>query len=181
MEIAHLRKSRSKYITLNNRAWAETIELRNRVCHEFVSQGCLALQTFNDVLDWKLGRQRKRTDKHRRGNAAELIRELTGAFWRVQHCDPDKLLKIKLSVLQSIPGVGIGVASTILTLSDPAHFAIIDFRNWEVLYSEEKHGFSVSEYKKYLVDVRNLASQLNCDVQEIDFVLWNEFDLISTK
>lgn len=152
------------------------MNLRNLVGHEFATQGYLTLQTFNSVLDWKLHQQRKRTEKHRGGNSVDLISELTGTFWRVKHKDPDKLMEIKLEVHMSIPGTGIGVASSLLTLSDPANFAIIDFRNWKVLYSEDKRQFTVPEYKKYLADVRKLAEQLDCDVQEIDFILWKEFE-----
>ena len=178
MEIERLRESHKKHITLTNPEWAFTVNLRNLVCHEFATQDYLTSQTFDAVLDWKLRQQRKRTEKHRSENTADLIRELTGAFWRVQHNDLDKLVEIKLSVLMSIPGTGIGVASTILTLSNPANFAIIDFRNWKVLYSEDKRQFTVPEYKKYLVDVRRLANQLDCDVQEIDFLLWKEFEAL---
>lgn len=176
MKIERLRKSHVKHITLTNPEWALTVNLRNLVGHEFATQGYLTLQTFDSVLDWKLRQQRKRTEKHRSENTVDLIRELTGTFWRVKHNDPDKLVEIKLGVLMSIPGTGIGVASSLLTLSDPANFAIIDFRNWKVLYSEDKHQFTVPKYKKYLADVRQLADQLDCDVQEIDFLLWKEFE-----
>jgi thermostable 8-oxoguanine DNA glycosylase len=176
MEIERLRKSHEKHITLTNSEWERTMGLRNLVGHEFSTQGYLTLQTFNKVLDWKLRQQRKRTEKLRIENTADLIRELTGTFWRVKHNAPDKVVEIKLGVLMSIPGTGIGVASALLTLSDPANFAIIDFRNWKVLYSEDKRHFTVPEYKKYLADVRQLAEQLDCDVQEVDFLLWKEFE-----
>jgi hypothetical protein len=176
--VEHLRKLHQKYITPNDPEWALTLNLRGCVSSEFATLGHLTLKTFDSVLDWKLRQQRKRTEKHRSQNNNNLIRELTGAFWRVQHDSSDKLLEIKLKILQSIPGVGIGVASTILTLSNPANFAIIDFRNWKVLYAQDKQGFTVSEYKKYLADMQKLASQLHCDVQEIDFILWKEFETL---
>lgn len=179
MEIEQLRKSHAKHITLTNPEWAFTVNLRNLVSHEFATQGYLTLATFDAVLDWKLRQQRKRTEKHRSGNTTDLVRELTGTFWRVKHNDPDKLLDIKLGVLMSIPGVGIGVASSILTLSGPANFAVIDFRNWEVLYSEKKQQFTVSDYKRYLADVRKLARKLDCDVREVDFLLWKEFESLT--
>lgn len=76
------------------------------------------------------------------------------------------------SGLAVLAGVGIGVASAIIALSHPEDYAIIDFRNWKALYGEDKKNFTTPEYKRYLLDVRDLASKLDCDVQEVDYLLW---------
>lgn len=149
--------------------------------HEFATQGWLTLQTFDAILEWKLRKQRNRTERHRDGNTADLIKELTGTSWRVKHENLVKELDMRLQVLMAIPGTGIGVASAILTLADPENFGIIDFRNWKVLYREDKRQFTTSDYKRYLKDVRGLASQLDCDVQEVDYVLWREFEQLGEQ
>ena len=90
-------------------------------------------------------------------------------------------MEIKLKVLMAIPGTGLGVASAILTLSTPETFAIIDFRNWRVLYNEVKRTFTLTEYKKYLESIRQFAVQLTCDVQEVDYLLWKEFEMLGEQ
>jgi hypothetical protein len=78
--------------------------------------------------------------------------------------------------LLAIPGVGIGVASAIFTLCYPREYAIIDFRNWKVLYGENKRQFSQADYKKYITDMRELAEKVDCEVQELDYLLWKEYE-----
>jgi hypothetical protein len=181
MNIHRLRTLRQKLITPNNGEWVSVISLRNLVRGEFVRQGYLTSQTYHTVLDWKLRRQRNRTERHREGNTEDLIRELTGTFWRVSHPNAEKEMEIKLKVLMAIPGTGLGVASAIFTLSTPETFAIIDFRNWRVLYNEVKRTFTLTEYKQYLEDIRQIALQLACDVQEVDYLLWKEYEKLGEQ
>jgi thermostable 8-oxoguanine DNA glycosylase len=178
MNTDDLKAEHRKHISANNQEWAEILELRKSVRQDFKNCGCLSISTFDSVIDWKLRKQRKRTEKHRTGNTEELIRELTGVFLRVKHANADKLLDIQLAILQAIPGVGIGVASAIMTLSNPKCFAIIDFRNWKVIYGENKKYFTAAQYKRYLTDMRRLAKNLKCDVQEIDYILWKKYETI---
>ena len=171
-----LRTLREQFITTNNAEWVSLVNLRNLVKGEFTRQGYLNTQTYHKVLDWKLRRQRTRTERHREDNPEDLIRELTGTFWRVTHPNAEKQMEIKLKVLMAIPGTGLGVASAILTLSTPETFGIIDFRNWRVLYNEVKRIFTLTEYKRYLEAIRRFAVQLSCDVQEVDYLLWKEYE-----
>ena len=176
MDIDRLQALHRQLITMNNPEWAQLVTLRDLVRGEFATIGHLTPGTYHAVLDWKLRRQRNRTERHREGNTEDLIKELTGTFWRVRHPDFDKELEIRLKVLMAIPGIGLGVASPILTLSAPERFGIIDFRNWKVLYDEEKRVFTLTEYKTYLSDIRELALQLPSSVQEVDYLLWKKFE-----
>jgi len=176
MNIENLKAKHQSLIVSSNSEWTQILSLRSLVRHEFDARGFLTASTFDAVIDWKLRKQRKRTEKHRVGNSANLIQELTGAFWRVKHEDKDNLLAIQLAILLAIPGVGIGVASAIFTLCYPDEYAIIDFRNWKILYGEEKRQFSQADYKKYLTDMRELAEKVECEVQELDYLLWKEYE-----
>ncbi len=162
-----------------NSEWRDTLDLRQLVQHEFQMHGYLSFTTYEKVLDWKLRKQRKRTEKYRSGITNELVQEISGCFNRVRHENEEIERKIKINILSAIPGVDIGVASAILTLAYPNIYAIIDFRVWKVLYGEDKHSFSIGDYGKYLIDVRKIAKSLNCDVQNVDFLLWNEFENLS--
>jgi thermostable 8-oxoguanine DNA glycosylase len=172
MNIDELKSRRQSLILSSNREWAEILNLRALVRSEFNARGCMSAGTFNAVIDWKLRKQRGQTEKHRVRNSAELIEELTGAFWRVKHEEKDKLMDIRLSILMAIPGVGVGVASAILAICYPEDCAVIDRGSWKVLYRERKWQFTQSDYKKYISDMRRLAGRLGCDVQEVDYVLW---------
>jgi hypothetical protein len=172
MDINILKSHYQSAIALSIPEWVYILSLRNLVRHECNAHGFLTISTFDAILDWKLRGQRQRAEKHRIGNSADLIQKLTGAFWRVKHEDKDKLLDIRLAILLAIPGVGIGVASAIFTLCYPSEYAIIDFRNWKALYGKDKKQFTVADYKQYLFDVRDLAGELDCDVQEVDYLLW---------
>lgn len=181
MNIDRLRTLRQQFITTNNAEWVSVVNLRNLVKGEFERQGYLNAQTYHAVLDWKLRKQRNRTERHREDNTEDLIRELTGTYWRVTHPNAEKQMEIKLKILMAIPGTGLGVASAILTLSTPETFAIIDFRNWRVLYNEVKRTFTLTEYKKYLDAIRQFAVQLTCDVQEVDYLLWKEYETLGEQ
>lgn len=161
---------------LTNATWRDALALRQLVQHEFQMHGHLSLATFGAVLDWKLRKQRKRTEKHRNGVTADLIRLITSCFAQVKHADEKTEREIRLDVLCALPGVGLGVASAILTLAQPENYGIIDFRVWQVLYREDKKVFTIGDYRKYLDDVRRIAAELDCDAQEVDFLLWEEYD-----
>jgi hypothetical protein len=176
MNRSQLKLKLLKLTTSSNPEWAFILNLRAIVGHEFYAHGWMTKSTFDAVVDWKLRKQRGRTEKHREGITPELLREITGAFWRVHHVDPEKEMEIKLALLMAIPGVGMGVATAILTLTFPESYGVIDFRNWKVLFGEDKKQFIVGDYVKYLDRLRELAEELDCDVQEIDYVLWKEYE-----
>ena len=96
MNIKNLIAKHQSLIVSSNSEWTQILSLRKLVRHEFDARGFLTASTFDAVIDWKLRKQRNRTEKHRVGNSAELIQDLTGAFWRVKHEDNDKLLAIQL-------------------------------------------------------------------------------------
>lgn len=41
----------------------------------------------------------------------------------------------------------------------------------------DKRQFIISDYKKYLKKIRELATGAGCDVQEVDYVLWKEYEI----
>lgn len=75
-------------------------------------------------------------------------------------------------MLQGIQGVGIGIASSILGLTFPEQYGVIDDRVWRVMYGEDKESFWLSDYHRYLDDLPTGASQLNWLPQELDFFVW---------
>lgn len=75
-------------------------------------------------------------------------------------------------------GVGVPVASAVLALVFPEKYAVIDFRGWRQVFGEERTTFSVSDYRRYLREIRRLALELEWCVQEVDLAIW-EYDRIN--
>jgi len=171
-----LRKKLPSLDCVTNLEWQDTLKLRHFVQHEFQLHGYLSFATFERVLDWKLRKQRKRTEKYRKNITGDLVREISGCFYRIKHENEEMERKIKIDILSAIPGVGIGVASTILTFAHPDQYAIIDKRVWEVLYQEVKNSFTIDDYGRYLINARQIAESLDCDVHVVDFLLWKEYE-----
>lgn len=138
----------------------------------------LTLAEFDEILRWKLGRQYNRRRKSREANTEEVIKTVTGAAFAIAHPDEEYELELRMGMLCTLRGVGVPVASAVLALVFPEKYAVIDFRGWRQVFGEEKRVFSISEYKKYLREVRRLAGELGWPVQEVDLAIW-EYDRVN--
>ena len=110
---------------------------------------------------------------------------------RLMKNDDDEIIKISKNVyisnseneriteLVKLKGVGIPVASAILTLTDPFNYGVIDIRAWEILYayekvseSIEKKAFPIKDWINYLNIIRELAKYLNLTPRDIERTLY---------
>jgi len=132
----------------------------------------LTADEFGAVLCWKLRDQLGRQQVWRAGNTDKLIRSVTGLALSVSHCDLDYEQELRVSLLCALRGVGVPVASAVLALVMPEQYGVIDFRGWRQLFGEERRGFGVADYRRYMVELRRLARQLGRTPQEIDFAIW---------
>ena len=124
------------------------------------------------ILDWKLRDQIGRQRKIREKNTDEIVEKITKTAFAIVHPNNEIETEFKISILTTLKGVGIPVASSILTLSYPNKYAVIDFRNWRQLYGVKKNSYSLKEYLKYLKDVKEMAKSKNVNPQDIDIYLW---------
>ncbi|MCD6290720.1 MAG: hypothetical protein J7M34_09485 [Anaerolineae bacterium] len=127
---------------------------------------------FDEILRWKLGGQYGRQQARRAANTEEVIRAVTGVALTITHRDEDYELELRVNLLCALRGVGIPVASAVLALVYPERYAVIDFRGWRQVFGEEKAGYSIADYKRYLKEVRRLADQLRWCPQEVDLAIW---------
>src|SRR6266849_1067041 len=115
--------------------WAITQQLKNDLLvHRNPVRG-LTLPLFDRILDWKRRRQRGRTEHHRDNVEEQMLRDITCCAFLLTHKDRRYLAATRLKLLSSLPGVGYGVASSIMTLVFPEEYAIIDFRVWKVIFN----------------------------------------------
>jgi len=140
----------------------------------------LTLDEFDRVLQWKLRGQYGRQRERRKANTDDVIRVVTGAALSIEHPDKDYEIELRFGILCTLRGVGVPVASAILALVFPERYAVIDFRGWRQVFGEERTAFSVSDYKRYLREIQNLAQELEWPVQEVDLAIW-EYDRINGR
>jgi len=126
------------------------------------------------VLRFKLRGQYARQSVRRRANEAVAVRAVTEAAFRVRSDDPDYELEVRAGLLASLPGIGVGVASAILALTEPESYGVIDVRAWRQLFpgARKRPPFTVTDYRKFMAELRALANRLGYTPQEIDVALW---------
>lgn len=134
-----------------------------------------ARSEFDRVLQWKLRGQFGRQRSRRKVNTDDLIRKVTGLALALCHENEDYELELRLGILCSLRGVRVAVASAILALVFPEQYAVIDFRGWRQVFGEERTSFSISDYRRYLAKVRELAEELAWQPQQVDIAIW-EYD-----
>jgi hypothetical protein len=138
------------------------------------------LDEFDQVLRWKLRGQYGRQEEQRKANADDVVRVVTGAALSIEHPDKDYETELRLGMLCTLRGVGVPGTSAILALVFPERYAVIDFRGWRQVFGEDRTGFSVSDYQRYLREIQTLAQELGWPVQEVDLAIW-EYDRINTR
>jgi hypothetical protein len=154
--------------------WLETRQLRRDIKKhrdQYPDAG-LSYDLFARIASWKLRRQEGRTRRFRNKITDDFVTKITSCALSLDHSDRESLTRARLSVLQGLPGVGIGIASAVLALTFPDKYGVIDDRVWKVIYDEDKESFSLSDYNRYGKDLLAGAAQLNWLPQELDFFAW---------
>ena len=135
----------------------------------------LTRNELEPIYVWKLRDQYGRQKELRDSNTDSAYVTVSQAALSVHEGDWDYEAELRLGILTSLRGVAVPVASAILALAEPDRYCVIDFRGWRAVVGEEKQGFSIRDYKRYLAAVRELADQLQWPVQEVDLAIW-EYD-----
>lgn len=132
----------------------------------------LTRSEFERILEWKLGQQVGRQRDLRKANTEAIIKSVTGLALTITHPDPDYQLELRIDILCALRGVAVPIASAVLALVYPEEYAVIDYRNWRQIFDETKDVFSTADYKRYMTKIRELASELGWQVQEVDHAIW---------
>jgi hypothetical protein len=134
-------------------------------------RGFFTYDEFFKVCCWKEKRQRKR--RYWQANTDDEVRALSRRVFATD--DEDE----RMELLDSLKGVGIPVASAILTLTDPARYGVIDLRVWQVLYmyGEVSHtpkgvGLGPAHWREYLPILRRYAADLGVTARGVERALF---------
>lgn len=129
-------------------------------------RGYLSFDDFYEICMWKSTRQKQRYIENK--NSIKKISERALA-------EKDEVRKIKI-FRDELKGVGIPMASAILTVVFPEKYAIIDVRCLEILKerfnSEIGKSISIKTWLKYLDIMRKLANENNITPRELDMALF---------
>jgi thermostable 8-oxoguanine DNA glycosylase len=112
--------------------------------------------------------------KIRKINEEQLLRRVSELALTIDTGDSDYNAGIKIKLLSSLRGIHTATASAILTLIYPQDYAIIDRRNWRLLFGTSKTLFTPKDYVKYLNEVKLISKEFNLKPQTIDLALWQK-------
>ena len=144
-------------------------------------RGFLLKDEFVNICEWKS----KRPQKRYKSNGEKDIKERTKIAIS-EHPNTEKQIK----GLIELNGVGVPVASAILTVIFPEDYCVIDYRAWRALlwvlsefsfkeyneFSEVMDNFrsyrQTDSYVEYLKKIRTLANQNQMTPRKIEMALW---------
>ena len=85
----------------------------------------------------------------------------------------------RMELLTGLHGVGIPIASAILTLIDPRRYGVLDIRAWQLLFSLRSvttnargQGFTIAQWEQYLSELRRHARTLRVSARTIEYTLF---------
>jgi hypothetical protein len=85
----------------------------------------------------------------------------------------------RMELLTSLRGVGVPIASAILTLIDPRRYGVLDIRAWQLLFAMRSvaanrrgQGFTIPQWEAYLTALRHHARRLNVTARTIEYTLF---------
>ncbi|TSA20836.1 hypothetical protein D4R75_07090 [bacterium] len=133
-------------------------------------RGYLTKPDLIKVCKWKSAR----AIKHIRRNRVDSIRKVTRAAFRTRSEQK------KLSLLTSLYGVSIPMASAILMLTNPSRYGVIDIRVWQLLFAmgsvttnPDGIGFDFKEWYRFLMIIRYFARKYKVKARDVERTLFN--------
>jgi hypothetical protein len=84
-----------------------------------------------------------------------------------------------MELLTGLRGVGVPMASAILTLLDPRRYGVLDIRAWQLLFAirsvganRRGQGFTIVQWEQYLDALRYHARRLRTTARAIEYTLF---------
>lgn len=133
-------------------------------------RGYLTRPELIKICRWKSAR----AIRHIRRNRAASIRKTTRAAFKMRS------EQTKLSLLTSLYGVSVPMASAILMLTNPSRYGVIDIRVWQLLFkmgsvssNPNGVGFDFKQWYGFLMIIRQFARKYNVEARDIERTLFN--------
>lgn len=123
-----------------------------------------------EICRWKS----PRAIKHIRLNREDKIEKIARKTFNTRS------EKRKIQLLTRLSGVSIPMASSILMLTDPKRYGVIDIRVWELLYkigtvnsNPKGINFNFKQWFRFLMIIRYFAKKFNVKARDIERTLFN--------
>jgi hypothetical protein len=85
----------------------------------------------------------------------------------------------RMELLTALRGVGVPIASAILTLIDPRRYGVLDIRAWQLLFAlrsvtanRRGQGFTITQWEQYLAALRHYARRLHVTARRVEYTLF---------
>jgi len=145
-------------------------QLLNEINRDFKKNKTLSDEEFFKIVIWKSNRAKGkvlRGIKKSRKSVKELMRKVYNV--RTPEEKVETLIKIK--------GIGLPIASAILTVCYPNEFTVLDYRVWDILFKDKKVNNknlpnTISSYLDYVNVCKNYAKELNLNLRDFDRAMW---------
>jgi len=130
-----------------------------------MTRGYFTKEEFLEMARWKS----PRPNRNYQNNSKENIKRVSKAVFSTRYEER------KMELLTSLDGVSIPVASTILTLTDPKNYGIMDIRVWQLLYrydlvkvNPRGTNFNFKNWDYYLTNLRYYAKEFNVKTRDVE-------------
>ncbi len=132
-------------------------------------RGYLERDELLRICRWKSARALR----HCKKNTSDKVRRISAAVFA------SRLERERLQLLDSLHGVGVPMASAILTLTDPRRYGVIDIRVWQLLFNlgsvrkkPKGIGFTFNNWYNYLMKLRHHAKKLGISARTVEWTLF---------
>ena len=153
---------------LSTEEWDHTCQLIRKL-RPAKSRGWLTKPELIEICYWKS----PRAIKYIKSNRSDTIRKVTGVALK------SRSEQLKITELTKLRGVSLPMASSILMLTNPKRYGVLDIRVWEVMFrigstSTNPKGvnFRFNEWYLYLMILRSFANKLRVNARDIERTLF---------
>lgn len=133
-------------------------------------RGWLTRAELIKICRWKSARAIRQI----RRNQARTVSKVTKAAFSTRSEQK------RISLLTSLHGVGVPMASAILTLTNPSRYGVIDIRVWQLLYTmgavttnADGVGFGFREWCRFLMIIRYFAKKYKVTARDVERTLFH--------
>jgi len=145
-------------------------QLFGEISGSFRKNKILSEEEFFKIIIWKSNWSKGRvlTGIRKSGKSVnQIMREVYNA----------KTPEEKVKTLIKIKGIGLPIASAILTVCYPEEFTVLDSRVWDILFKDKKVKNktlpnTISGYLDYVNICKNYAKELNLSLRDFDKAMW---------
>jgi hypothetical protein len=174
LKIDSLLISSLKKISVNDDDFLELDKLRIEYSELLLNrkEKFLTAIEFEKILCWKLDKQAHRSKLQRAVNVDSLVIPITKAYFSLSASDFSYETEVKIKLLSSLKGVGVPLASAVMSITEPEKYCIIDSVLWAYIFKEDKSAFTINDYLKFHHFIVKLSKKTDSDIQKTEFSLW---------